>query len=89
MTPPSLLKLLKPLNILNIEALRIEKFANPEEKKMQYACSTVAKLCCCMGSFLEGLFGMTGMHDGLLTVTLVCFKRVPAHAPTHTHPHTH
>lgn len=33
MTPPSLLKLLNPLNILTIEALRIEKFANPEEKK--------------------------------------------------------
>lgn len=40
MTPPSLLKLLKPLNILNIEALRTEKFANPEEKK----CSTCAVL---------------------------------------------
>ena len=84
----------------------MEKIANTEEKKkLLYVCSTVAKPCCCMGSFLEGFFGMTRMHDGLLTVTLmhlcvcmcvcVClyFQQVVINFQwlkhTHTHTHTH
>lgn len=74
-------KLLKSLNTLgqwtNLPTLW---------KKLQYVCSTVAKPCCRMGSFLEGLFGMIRTHDSLETTTHWCTY---VHAHTHTHTRTH
>lgn len=52
----------------------MKKSANTEQKKLLYVCRTLAKPCCCMGSFLEGIFGINLIYDGLLRLTLMCVR---------------
>lgn len=68
--PTIIFKLLKPENT---DAVTMKKSANTEQKKkLLYVCRTLAKPCCCMGSFLEGIFGINLIYDGLLKLTLMC-----------------
>lgn len=67
--PTIIFKLLK---LENTDAVTMKKSANSEQKKLLYVCRTLAKPCCCMGSFLKGIFGINLICDGLLRLTLMC-----------------